>query len=104
MREVILSYWNSFFADFIRPYRDDITAISTLIVAIFTVVLARVAWKQTRDCVYRKPKPAHKDEGFAWNGKTYDSLSKVAFAITGTNWNGPRFFGLRDKISVETKS
>jgi len=44
------------------------------------------------------------DEGFAWNGKTYDSLSKVAFAITGTNWNGPRFFGLRDKISPETKS
>ena len=44
------------------------------------------------------------DEGFAWNGKTYDSLSKVAFAITGTNWNGPRFFGLRDKIPVETKS
>jgi Protein of unknown function (DUF2924) len=44
------------------------------------------------------------DEGFAWNGKTYDSLSKVAFAITGTNWNGPRFFGLRDKISPEDKS
>ena len=43
------------------------------------------------------------DEGFAWNGKTYDSLSKVAFAITDTNWNGPRFFGLRDKIS-EAKS
>ena len=36
-------------------------------------------------------------DGFAWNGQTYDSLSKVAFAITGTNWNGPRFFGLRDK-------
>ena len=44
------------------------------------------------------------EEGFAWNGKTYDSLSKVAFAITGTNWNGPRFFGLRDKISVEATS
>jgi Protein of unknown function (DUF2924) len=44
------------------------------------------------------------DGGFAWNGKTYDSLSKVAFAITGTNWNGPRFFGLRDKISPEAKS
>jgi hypothetical protein len=38
-------------------------------------------------------------DGFAWNGKTYDSLSKVAFAITGTKWNGPRFFGLRDKDS-----
>ena len=37
--------------------------------------------------------------GFAWNGKTYRSLSKVAFAITGTLWNGPKFFGLRDKPS-----
>jgi hypothetical protein len=36
-------------------------------------------------------------DGFAWNGRTYDSLSKVAFAITGTRWNGPRFFGLRDR-------
>ena len=36
-------------------------------------------------------------DGFAWNGQTYDSLSKVAFAMTGTKWNGPRFFGLRDK-------
>src|SRR5437773_9182458 len=36
-------------------------------------------------------------DGFAWNGQSYDSLTKVAFAITGTKWNGPRFFGLRDK-------
>lgn len=36
------------------------------------------------------------DGGFLWDGTTYDSLSKVAFAITGTRWNGPRFFGLRD--------
>ena len=35
-------------------------------------------------------------DGFAWNGRTFDSLSQVAFAITGTKWNGPRFFGLRD--------
>jgi Protein of unknown function (DUF2924) len=38
-------------------------------------------------------------DGFAWNGKIYPSLSKVAFAITGSRWNGPRFFGLRDKPS-----
>ena len=38
-------------------------------------------------------------DGFAWNGKTYSSLSTVASAITGTRWNGPRFFGLRDKPS-----
>jgi hypothetical protein len=36
------------------------------------------------------------DGGFLWNGKTYRSLSGIARAITGTSWNGPRFFGLRD--------
>jgi hypothetical protein len=41
-------------------------------------------------------------DGFAWNGKTYRSLSQVAFAITGTRWNGPRFFGLRDKSAKGT--
>ena len=41
-------------------------------------------------------------DGFAWNGQTCDSLSKVAFAITGTKWNGPRFFGLRDQEDRST--
>jgi hypothetical protein len=36
------------------------------------------------------------ENGFAWKGKTYPSLSKIALAITSTRWNGPRFFGLRD--------
>jgi hypothetical protein len=40
-------------------------------------------------------------EGFAWNGKTYPSLSKVAVAITGTRWSGPRFFGLRVRPAKE---
>ena len=35
------------------------------------------------------------DQGFAWNGETYGSLSQVAKAMTGTSWNGHRFFGLR---------
>ena len=35
------------------------------------------------------------EEGFAWNGQTFGSLSQIAKAITGTNWNGHRFFGLR---------
>ncbi|THD49933.1 MAG: DUF2924 domain-containing protein [Bradyrhizobium sp.] len=34
-------------------------------------------------------------DGFAWNGETYGSVSMVAKAITGTSWNGHRFFGLR---------
>lgn len=37
------------------------------------------------------------EQGFRWEGRIYPSLSKVAFAITGVKWNGPRFFGLRDK-------
>ena len=42
-------------------------------------------------------------EGFAWQGRSYDSLSKIAYAITGTKWNGPRFFGLRDKKPAEAQ-
>jgi hypothetical protein len=34
-------------------------------------------------------------DGFAHDGKTFSSLSEIASDITGTNWNGPRFFGLR---------
>jgi hypothetical protein len=34
------------------------------------------------------------EEGYYWNGHTFPSLSQVATAITGTRWNGPRFFGL----------
>ncbi len=39
--------------------------------------------------------------GFAWNGATYRSLSEVARAITGTRWNGPRFFGLSRETEAE---
>jgi hypothetical protein len=42
-------------------------------------------------------------EGFAFEGRTCDSLSTIAFAITGTKWNGPRFFGLRDKKVAQAK-
>jgi hypothetical protein len=34
-------------------------------------------------------------DGFTHDGKTFSSLSEIASDITGTNWNGPRFFGLR---------
>jgi len=35
------------------------------------------------------------DQGFGYDGATYASLSEIARQITGTRWNGPRFFGLR---------
>jgi hypothetical protein len=33
--------------------------------------------------------------GFCWQGQVFASLSTIARQITGTSWNGPRFFGLR---------
>jgi hypothetical protein len=45
-------------------------------------------------------------DGFDWNGATYASLSGAAFAITGTKWNGHRFFGLRhqDRIRASKRA
>lgn len=34
-------------------------------------------------------------DGYQWDGKTYKSLSAIAKAITGTNWNGYTFFGVK---------
>ncbi|MGH7973079.1 MAG: DUF2924 domain-containing protein [Limisphaerales bacterium] len=39
-------------------------------------------------------------EGFAYDGKEFASLSEIASEITGTRWNGPRFFGLRIKKGI----
>ena len=36
-------------------------------------------------------------DGFAYEGRTFSNLSEIAVLITGTRWNGPRFFGLRTK-------
>jgi hypothetical protein len=41
------------------------------------------------------------DKGFAWRGETYPSLSAIARAITGTNWNGWVFFGLKRRAKEE---
>lgn len=46
-------------------------------------------------------------DGFAYEGNTYGNLSEIAGLITGTRWNGPRFFGLRsktEKSSTATKA
>jgi hypothetical protein len=39
--------------------------------------------------------------GFAYDGKTFASLSEIASEITGTRWSGPRFFGLRSTSNRE---
>jgi hypothetical protein len=35
------------------------------------------------------------EDGFSYQEKRYESLSQIARLITGTRWNGPKFFGLR---------
>jgi hypothetical protein len=37
------------------------------------------------------------DEGFEFQGKTYRSLTQIAFDLTGAKWSGPRFFGLTQR-------
>jgi len=36
------------------------------------------------------------EDGFLWEDRVWRSLSAIARAVTGTNWSGPRFFGLAD--------
>lgn len=41
------------------------------------------------------------DDGLIhWNERTWNSLSEVAKAITGTHWSGPAFFGLKSKVAA----
>jgi len=42
------------------------------------------------------------DDGFAWNGQTWKSLTAIAGHITGAHWSGPRFFGLKSGKHGET--
>jgi hypothetical protein len=57
-------------------------------------VLAR-EWKGTSHRVTVAP------DGFAYQGTTYASLSEIACLITGTKWNGPKFFGLRPSSKAD---
>ncbi len=38
------------------------------------------------------------EDGFWWRGKNWRSLSVIAREITGTQWSGPRFFGLDGSV------
>src|SRR5882757_6168083 len=57
----------------------------------------RVGTMLGREWKGRMHRVAVLSDGFAWKGKTYPSLTRIAHAITGTRWNGPRFFGLRER-------
>jgi hypothetical protein len=37
------------------------------------------------------------ERGFEYQGRSWRSLSAIAREITGTHWNGPKFFGLSER-------
>jgi hypothetical protein len=37
------------------------------------------------------------ESGFEYQGRSWKSLSAIAREITGTHWNGPKFFGLSER-------
>ena len=43
-----------------------------------------------------------REDGMVFQGKSYQSLSQVAYRITGTKWSGPRFFGLKANPQEQT--
>ena len=40
------------------------------------------------------------DDGYIMADRRFTSLTQIARAITGANWSGPRFFGLRAKVAL----
>lgn len=55
-----------------------------------------VGARLTRIWKGREVTVAVEEHGFRWEDELFPSLSAAATAISGTRWNGPRFFGLRD--------
>jgi len=44
------------------------------------------------------------ENGFEYAGEVFLSLTKIAHAITGAHWSGPRFFGLNRKRASNDQS
>lgn len=51
----------------------------------------------TRNWQGREVRVVVEEGGFRWEVELFPSLSAAATAITGSRWNGPRFFGLRGR-------
>lgn len=82
MQAIILGYWD-LFADFVKRHHDEINGVSAVVIAIFTVVLARVARKQTR--ITRVLQRAYLDVKFGGIGQntTGEVLGHVTFVNVG---------------------
>jgi hypothetical protein len=62
-----------------------------------TSIALRPGTDLTRDWKGKRHVVRVLDDGYAYDGQRFESLSEVARRITGTRWSGPLFFGLNDK-------
>ena len=44
------------------------------------------------------------EHGFVMDDREYPSLSRIAQAVTGTHWSGPRFFGITRKSGTRASA
>lgn len=58
-------------------------------------VRVRPGARLVREWRGRRCEVAVEANGFVYEGRRYRSLSAIAREITGTRWNGPKFFGLK---------
>ena len=61
-------------------------------------VILRAASQRTDRLALPLPKSLKGD--FEYQGRPYKSLSAIARAITGTQWSGPVFFGLKSSRNL----
>ena len=43
------------------------------------------------------------DDGFDYEGERFRSLSTIATRITGAHWSGPRFFGIKKRMTAKSR-
>lgn len=74
-----------------KSSKVDATPISTALGALKPGTVLTREWGGTTHRVMVL------EDGFAWAGQNYRSLSQIATRISGARWSGPRFFGLKQR-------
>ena len=84
--------------DLARQFESNPNASPTTMPAVKPGTRLIREWKEHTHVVTVEP------NSFEYGGAQYTSLSQIARLITGTNWSGPLFFGLKQKqVAVSQK-
>jgi hypothetical protein len=77
--------------DLARQFESNPNASPATVAAVKPGTRLIRQWKERTHVVTVEP------NSFEYGGSQYASLSQIARLITGTNWSGPLFFGLKQK-------